>query len=275
MKNRVDKLKRKMEAKRKSRKLTPTRSVIRERDRGPDIYPYQVRHDEEREDTLYQLDGRRGVSEEKGEPLFSRDRFIMQILASVCLFFVVGILFQTNSSFLEGPRNFVHHSFQEDFQFGTVAGWYEDAFGRPLALLPPDMSVVAPGDTEDNDQMDVYALPASGTIRESFQQNGRGIYVETDREKQVEAIRGGTVRFMGEDEAGEWGKVVVIRHYDGIESWYGMLDHVSVQLHEFVEPGDIIGTVSHHEEKEDIGVYYFALKDGDNFIDPVEVITID
>ncbi|PIB58596.1 peptidase M23, partial [Pseudomonas sp. 2822-17] len=83
------------------------------------------------------------------------------------------------------------------------------------------------------------------------------------------------VRFVGEDEEGDLGKVVVIRHYDGIESWYGMLDDVSVKLYDFVEPGDLIGTVSQDEDDDRIGVYYFALKDGNTFIDPAEVITID
>ncbi len=278
MNNRVDKLKRRMEAKRRKRRPVPHRQIARERSSGGPILPYSWKHEEEREDTLYTFEGKyKDVSsQKKNEPFFRKDRFIMQILASICLFFVIGILFQSQSSSLEGMRNYVQTSFSEDFQFSTVAGWYEEAFGRPVALLPPQMEVVAPGDYEqERDPADIYALPASGTIRESFEQNGRGIYVETNRGEKVEAVRSGIVRFIGEDEANEWGNVIVIRHYDGGESWYGRLENIPVQLYDHVDSGDFIGEVSPHQEEENLGVYYFALKEGDTFIDPNEVINFD
>ncbi|MDQ0256519.1 stage IV sporulation protein FA [Evansella vedderi] len=274
MRNRVDELRKKMDAKRKKRDQTRQHHVVRERDRGLDMMPFSMKHDEEREDTLYSFDDRRALPQEKGEAYFNKDRFLMQVLASICLFFAIGILFQSQSSYLEGVRGYVHHSFQEDFQFGAVANWYEEAFGRPLALLPPDMDVVAPGDPTEEDS-NVYALPATGTVRESFQQNGRGIYVETALEEPVQVIRSGEVLSIEEDIEGEWGIIIRIRHYDGGEAWYGMLDNITVELNDQVNSGDTIGSVSPHNELDGIGVYYFALKEGETFVDPIDVISLD
>ncbi|MDG5786845.1 M23 family metallopeptidase [Evansella sp. AB-P1] len=275
MKNRVNKLKRKIDAKRKRRKHSPHYQVLRERDRRGEMIPFSVKHDEEREDTLYSYDNRNAYSSTKGESFFRKDRFMMQVLASVCLFFIIGIIVQSQTPVLEGARGYVEKSFQEEFQFSTVANWYENAFGHPLALVPPNLDTVAPGDIENDINENNYALPATGTVRESFQQNGRGIYVETVSNERVEAVRSGVVRYVGEDEANEWGKVIIVRHYDDTEAWYGMLDDISVKVHDHVDSGDLLGRVTSHEENEEVGIYYFALREGNRFVDPSEVISFD
>ncbi|ADU31280.1 M23 family metallopeptidase [Evansella cellulosilytica] len=272
MNKRVELLRKKMEEKRKKRKPASNRFVVREKDQRAQL-PLTMKHDEEREEHFYTYGDNKQASQYDGQSFFKKDRFIMQVLASICLFFTIGIISQTQSPSMEGVREYVNNSFQNDFQFSAVAEWYEDAFGRPLALIPNDMHVGAPGDFNNDEE--IYAMPATGTVQESFQQNGRGIYVETSADATVEAVRSGQVRIIGEDEAGEWGKVVVIRHNDGTESWYGNLENISVQLYETVERGELIGGVTPHEEKEATGVYYFAFRDGDTFIDPSEVISFD
>ena len=279
MNNRAKNLKRKAEEKRNKRKFSPQKKSANSRGRQaspPPLFSDQYYSGDMVEDTTFTRWDDRGrfQAEEAKTPFIKKDYLMMQILGSICLLFAMGIIFQSSSGIFAGAKDLVQQSFQEDFQFTAMEKWYEDAFGRPLALLPPEMDVVAPGNF-DGEGNNIYALPANGVIRQSFTENGRGIYVETDSQEQVEAIRGGMVRFVGEDEAKEWGKVVVVRHYDGGESWYGMLDNISVQLHDHVEGGDILGQVSPHDEKERVGVYYFALKERDTFIDPTDVISLD
>ncbi len=261
-----------MDAKRK-RRQSPGR--LREGERqGPASPPWFHRHDESREETDYYQ--HRPFSKDRSEPFFKKEFVLFQVLASVCLMLGIGVLFSLPNGQLDGARQFVHQSFNQEFEFAAVSGWYEEQFGRPLALVPPTLEV-APAPLEDGEsEIDIAsALPATGTIAESFEQNGRGIYVETSLEESVEAVRGGTIRFVGEDEAGEWGKTVVVSHYNGGESWYGMLDDIQVNLYDHVEAGDLIGYVSPAEDNESVGVYYFALKEDDIFIDPIDVITLD
>lgn len=276
MADRLSKLKKEIAAKRRSRNVQKVPEKSKARIRSNDYPMWDMKHDEEREETVYSFDSSREFSNPKreSEPFFRKDAFMMQILASICLFLAIGILLQSTTPALEQPRNYIRSVFQTEFDFDRVAFWYEDLFGRPLALLPVQMETVAPGDMQE-DISDQYALPASGKVRETFLENGRGIYVETEPNQPVETVKSGVVKFIGEDQQNEWGKVVVVEHYDGGESWYGMLDDIHVNLYDHVEEGELLAEVSSHEEDSSIGVYYFALKEGDSFIDPIEVISVD
>jgi stage IV sporulation protein FA len=92
---------------------------------------------------------------------------------------------------------------------------------------------------------------------------------------EVEAVKGGQVVKVGTDESEEnLGKTVTVKHYDGTESLYGMLDDVEVNLYDHIQAGFAIGTVSTNEEVEK-GIFYFALKKDDKYINPSEVLSFE
>lgn len=261
MADRVDKLRRKIQARR--RKIN---SSLGKRERSqPHYFPS---HNEFRDEPDFYYAADKGIGEPE-EKFIRKDILIFQILASICLFLIVGIIFKTGASQFEGARQFVQNSYQQEFQFETVAHWYEDQFGKPLALLPTTNNL-ALDNFEDQEMNFVYAVPAVGRVTKSFDQDGKGVIVETTSNSSVEAAKGGMVRFVAEEE--KLGKTVIIAHYDGGESWYAMLDKVEVNLYDHVEAGNKIGTVSLKDEK---GSYYFALKEGETFINPIDVISFE
>nr|WP_231563656.1 hypothetical protein [Anoxybacillus sp. KU2-6(11)] len=67
--------------------------------------------------------------------LFRKDIFLFKSFLAALLFFSVAILFQYDSPKMEGARTFVKHALEKDFQFATVAQWYEKTFGKPLAFF--------------------------------------------------------------------------------------------------------------------------------------------
>ncbi|WP_280769764.1 M23 family metallopeptidase [Salipaludibacillus daqingensis] len=276
MADKLSKLKKEMAAKRRTRNIQKNPVKSKARVRSNDYPMWTMKHDEEREETFYSFDPSKDFSgsKQKSETFFRKDAFMMQVLASICLFLSIGILLQTTTPVLEEPRNLIRSSFQTEFEFDRVALWYEDLFGRPLALMPVDMESVAPGDMDEN-ITDEYALPATGKVRETFHENGTGIFVETEANESVGAVKSGIVRFIGEVEQNDLGKVVVVRHYDGGESWYGMLDDIKVNLYDHVDEGELLAKVSSNDENSTVGIYYFALKEGDSFVDPIEVISVD
>lgn len=261
MANRVEEIRRKIEARRRKFNSKKVRKTQRSQ---PQYYPT---HEESRDESDYYLPSSKEIDQPE-EKFFRKDILILQLLAAVCLFLIVGILFKTDSPQFNGARQFISTSFEEEFQFATVANWYESQFGRPLALLPTTTNLAQ----EDfNSELDlVYALPASGRIAKSFAEDGKGVIVETIANTEVEVAKSGIVRFVAEEE--NLGKTVIVAHYDGGESWYAMLDHVDVKLYDHIEAGSKIGTVSLKENK---GVYYFALKEGETFINPIEVISFE
>ncbi|MCL7748114.1 M23 family metallopeptidase [Halalkalibacter alkaliphilus] len=201
------------------------------------------------------------------------DFFLFRLMASVCIFLMTAILFQSTVPQAEGAKRFVQQTYEQEIQFAAVANWYENQFGRPLALVPVNQDMAQ---SDPNEQVEmVYAVPASGTISQDFEHDGRGILIETGMNAEIEAVKGGQVSKVGaDDEGGNLGKTVTVKHYDGTEAVYGMLDKVEVNLYDHIQPGYKIGLVSTNEEAQK-GVFYFALKDGDQYINPSEVISFD
>ncbi|MFZ7945547.1 peptidoglycan DD-metalloendopeptidase family protein [Neobacillus sp. 19] len=205
-------------------------------------------------------------------PLFKKEVFFFKILASVLLFLVVAILFRNQGSTFEPVRDFVSKQMDKDFQFATVSNWYEDKFGKPLALLPfseDDQAGKKAVVKEEN-----FSVPAMGKILENFEKNGQGIMIETTKGAAVQSIDDGFVTFAGIKD--DLGKTVIVQHSDGSQTWYGNLEEVKVNKYDHIDKRTVVGTVSASTgEDKTKGKYYFAIKKDDSFIDPIQVIRFE
>ncbi|WAA10248.1 M23 family metallopeptidase [Fervidibacillus albus] len=202
---------------------------------------------------------------QKGHPLFRKDVFLLKILISAILVFIVAFLYKLPFHQLEPIKNTVSYIMERDFQFAKAVDWYEKNFGDPLALFPNV------GEDEDNSEGE-YALPANGVILETFYSDDQGVTFQTNKNVQVTAVQDGIVIFAGEKE--EMGKTVVIQHPDTTETWYGKLGDIYVRTYDSIKTGDAIGIVSSSQTKE-TGEFYFAVKKDEIFIDPIQVIRLE
>lgn len=206
-------------------------------------------------------------------PVFRSEFIILQVLLAVSLFLIVGILFKDSSPRLEKARTFVSETMDKEFQFATVMNWYENQFGKPVALLPETNKEQIPNQIDqDENTQHVYAVPAAGRVLEPFSKDRQGIMVETGRDSFVESIDDGIVIDVGVKD--EIGKTVVVQHSDGSETWYGNLDSINVKLYDFVKSRTQLGKVTNTGDGQ-AGTFYFAIKEGDSFIDPIQVINFD
>jgi stage IV sporulation protein FA len=264
MSHRADEIKRRI-AKRKRERLP---SNLPGKKREPSSFLIK---DEEKYgyDNFSSFEG--GGSGENGHPLFQKEVFMFKILLSVCLVLIVAILFKNGSSNLDPARNFVSKAMENDFQFAAISTWYEEQFGNPLAFFPTsDGKETETADAEVATPPE-YAVPAIGTVTESFQDNGQGVMVETGSNSSVEAMNSGTVTFAGTRD--NLGKTVIIQHADGSQTWYGNLESIKVPLYTYIKTGDEVGKVTDTENEK--GMFYFAIKQGETFIDPIQVIKFD
>lgn len=202
-------------------------------------------------------------------PLFNKELFIFKILASVCLVLIVGILFKNENPMFQKARNVVQTTMEADFQFAAVSDWYEKQFGKPLALLPTKNGETKQNITDDEQQ---FALPASGRIIEDFAKNGQGIMIETGKDSIVKALNEGIVTYAGVKEG--LGNTVIIQHSDETETWYGHLASVDVSLYTFIEKGTKLGQATSTEDSTKSS-FYLAVKKGNEFIDPIQVIRFE
>ncbi|MFS0822546.1 peptidoglycan DD-metalloendopeptidase family protein [Bacillus sp. 1P02SD] len=258
MSNRANEIRRRIEKRKRARystSVTPRKAT-----------PPFLASDEERYggSTYSSYDGGPG---EGGHPLFRKEVFLFKILLSAILVLSLGIIFKNQSPKFENVRHFVSSTMETEFQFAAVTEWYKDTFGSPLALIPINQNkeqsnTATPGK---------YAIPAAGKVTETFEANGQGVIVETDS-KVVESMNSGYVKEVS--VKGELGKTVVIKHSDGSETWYGNLGSVDVKLYDYVEKGQEVGKVE-EPEGDNKGSYYFAIKQGETFIDPIQVIKFE
>lgn len=207
---------------------------------------------------------------EGNHPLFKKEVFLFKILASACLVLIVAILFRSPSEKAETFQTYVKHTMEQEFQFAAVSDWYQEQFGKPLALLPAKDS--GEEDKQEVTEGNEYALPASGRILEDFGDNGQRITIETGKGAGVEAMNEGLVHFVGMKDG--FGKTVIVQHADKSETWYGNLDGIDVNLYEYISKGTKVGTAMDSTDGTK-GSFYFAIKKGDDFIDPVQVIKFE
>ncbi|MFL6562842.1 MAG: peptidoglycan DD-metalloendopeptidase family protein [Bacillus sp. (in: firmicutes)] len=248
-------------AKRKNDKGTSVKSPDRQIAWPSDDEKYGFNH----------LSSSGGSNGDDGHPLFKKEVFFFKILSSVLLFLVIAILFRNQSVTFEPAREVVMKTMDQEFKFAVVSNWYESKFGKPLALLPfsEDDSVGKKEVVEKE-----FSVPAMGKILENFEKNGQGIMIETGKGASVQTINDGIVTFAGVKE--ETGKTVIIQHADKTETWYGNLNEIKVNLYEYIEKRTVVGTVSVSAgEDKTKGKYYFAIKKGDDFIDPIQVIRFE
>jgi stage IV sporulation protein FA len=208
---------------------------------------------------------------EKSHPLFNRHALLMQIMFSIILFLIAGIIFKNNGEHTAKAQNFIKQIYEDEFQFAAAKDWYEDKFGKPLALLPKDK---IQKDEKKEEVSEVFAIPADGKVYETFSTNGKGIWIETGKEENVETAKDGYVVFAGKKE--DLGYTVIIQHSDEQESWYGDLKEIdkSIKLYNYVESGTRLGEVSENDDGKS-GKFYFAIKKDKSFIDPSKVIDIE
>ncbi|MGE8206087.1 peptidoglycan DD-metalloendopeptidase family protein [Heyndrickxia sp. NPDC080065] len=204
----------------------------------------------------------------KIHPLWNKELFLFKILASAVLVLIVAILFKTSTPKLDNARSFVKDTMETEFQFAAVSNWYEKQFGKPLALFP-----VKNGDKVDSSvAKEEYVMPASGKVLTNFAKDGRGVMIETKNNESVDAMDGGKVIFAGKKN--DLGNTVIIQHSDKTESWYGNLETIDVHQYEYVDTGKKVGTVSNKDDGLS-GEFYFAIKQGKKFIDPIQVIKFE
>ncbi|MCP3741229.1 peptidoglycan DD-metalloendopeptidase family protein [Rossellomorea sp. BNER] len=203
-----------------------------------------------------------------GHPLFNKEVFILKILGAGIMVLLTAIMYKNPSPIFQDARAYVEKTMESEFQFAAVSTWYEDQFGKPLALLPLSGEKSKQSESVNKD----YALPASARVVENFKSNGKGIMIETNKGETVDAMKGGLIIFAGKKD--DLGNTVVIQHDDKTESWYGHLESVDVKQYEKVKSGVKVGTVKGNDSGK-TGEFYFAIKKGDTFIDPIQVISFE
>ena len=75
---------------------------------------------------------------EDGIILYRKEVFFFKVLLSAILVLSVAILYKNAPSSFNGAKAVTEKVMKEEFQFATVAKWYEKQFGKPLVFYSPN-----------------------------------------------------------------------------------------------------------------------------------------
>ncbi|TGA99489.1 M23 family metallopeptidase [Sporolactobacillus shoreae] len=200
-------------------------------------------------------------------------RFLAQCLIAGALFGSVYWVEANSSAVFLPVKNAIAASMTDEFQFAAVSSWYEKNFGNPISFLPGAVNQNTGKSATTNGASATpnpnFAEPVIGEVTAPYSSKTKGVVVKTTSYSSVKAVKDGLVVFVGKKT--DTGETVIIQHKGSDESWYGKLDKANVKVYDEVKQGQIIGTTSGGKQ----GTFYFALKKGAKFIDPIQVMSFD
>jgi stage IV sporulation protein FA len=191
--------------------------------------------------------------------------WVIKILVTLIL--VVGVYMVMNSDHdgLAQSQAFIQEVLHKEFNVAGVVSWYEDKTEGGMSFLPQLIN-------RPKVDRESYGVPVNGgKVVSEFGRDQQGILVGTSSSLPIEVIKEGWVKSVEMDP--HLGQIIVIDHGGQEESWYGQIQDVQVYEYDWVEQGQIIGYTGISNNGQ--GIFYFALKKNDSFVDPVDVITFD
>jgi len=87
---------------------------------------------------------------------------------------------------------------------------------------------------------DRFVWPVNGPLYGKFRKGHKGIDIGVKTGDTIKSVFGGRVRLAQYDRSG-YGKLVIVRHYNGLETFYAHLSKISVEPGQWVEAGETIG----------------------------------
>lgn len=183
-------------------------------------------------------------------------------IATLLLFALTVIVFQWESPVTDPLKHFTVKVMTQEFQFDQFKAQIENWMGTSPAILPAFFS----------GEKVKWVPPIQGKLIFPFNEKRKGVILQAKQGEKVLSASEGWVIFVGNKEG--LGKVVMVKHAGGTETWYGWLKQTLVREGDWIEAGKPVGQAQ--DENENQGPYvYFAMRKQGEFINPAGVISFD
>jgi hypothetical protein len=85
-----------------------------------------------------------------------------------------------------------------------------------------------------------FILPVYGRLFRGFNYVHKGLDIGLKKGDSVRAAFDGVVRYAKYNRGG-FGNLVIIRHYNGLETYYAHLSNIKIQVNQVIKAGDLVG----------------------------------
>lgn len=198
-------------------------------------------------------------------------KIAVKLLVSGVLFASLYGMFQINQPWANKGKQIVAASLTQSYDFTAVSAWYSDQFGGSPSFIPSFNRVGDEAVKVSTSRRTLYA-PVKGSIIKPFDGTSQlGVTLNTADFAPVYALDTGQVVFSG--VSAETGTTVIIRHPGGMQSLYGGLSEVSVEVGDWMKVGEPIGKTSKKDSAK--GTLYVAFTRDGRPVNPTDVISFD
>ncbi|MDP4281246.1 MAG: M23 family metallopeptidase [Bacteroidota bacterium] len=118
-----------------------------------------------------------------------------------------------------------------------------------------------------------FTMPMIGKLFRGFTNTHKGLDIGLTKGDPVAAAFDGVVRYAKYNRGG-FGNLVIIRHYNGLETYYAHLSKFRVQVNQLVHSGDIIGYGGSTGRSKSPHLH-FEIRYKDVPLDPLRVLDFD
>ncbi|MFC4078376.1 peptidoglycan DD-metalloendopeptidase family protein [Salinithrix halophila] len=193
-------------------------------------------------------------------------RFLLQTFAAFLLLTGTYLVFQSQVPAGREVQTFISQVMERDYNFAGVAKWYKQNIDGSPTILPAFQG----NKIKEEEKQATWVAPVKGKVMAGFSKEGRGIVLRTAKGAPVVASSEGWVVKAGTEEG--LGQTVVIRHANGLETWYGWMGKVQIKEKEWVKPRQLLGEAG---DREGDPLFFFAVKQKGAFVDPAGVVPFD
>ncbi|MBH5317151.1 M23 family metallopeptidase [Paenibacillus sp. GSMTC-2017] len=199
-----------------------------------------------------------------------RKELIWKSVISVILFGCVWAMFQYNETWTVKGQFFVKQALTDEIDFASAALWYKEVFAGAPSFIPIFGEESGDATLVDGTIKAATLSPLlDASIIRSFADLLSGVELAGISEEQVVAVETGRVIQVSEQQDS-----ILIQHANNRITIYGKLGSAKVAVNDWVVAGDAIGHLKKAKEGEP-SLLYFAIKQNDRYLDPLDVIPLD
>ncbi|WP_168123754.1 M23 family metallopeptidase [Paenibacillus sp. HB172176] len=193
-----------------------------------------------------------------------------KFLIALILFAAIWGIFRGDEEWATKGQGIIHQAMKDEFDFEAAAAWYEQLFSGAPSFIPIFQNDRRDAALVDGQVKQTIVTPLrNGSLLRTFAELLNGIELAGEPGAAVSAAETGRVIQVSKEQ-----DTVIIQHANNRVTVYGKLGEAKVHVNDWVEAGDEIGKLQEANESG-VPVLYFAVKQDDQYMDPVDVIPFD
>lgn len=118
-----------------------------------------------------------------------------------------------------------------------------------------------------------FHIPAKGKFLRGFMYTHKGLDIRLNMGDTVVAAFDGVVRYAKYNRGG-FGYLVILRHYNGLETYYAHLSKIKVKVNQVVKAGDLVGLAGSTGRSRGPHLH-FEIRYKDVPLDPLRMISLE